>query len=268
MDERKKSLFKAKLEEIKKEIVTSAQEIRLTPMEETVQDFVLEIRMPVTAQEVSEKMGDKYPSLKHRTHASATLNSLVSKGILGKFKVGYSYYFISPKEAVMEIMKRRGEESNKCSPAVAVVAFTTLISTGVAAPSLSNSGSDAWKHQLDISIKENSGTTLTDYQVLIEFKGTLPGEAQNNGADIRFRIISNQVGDFNVNGRIIYYFDNEKDKGEDCTLNLPIKVKGVDPTQTHAPPVPPNSTEKPIPGFGLVLGISGLLFLIILKRKW
>ncbi|MCZ7401062.1 MAG: hypothetical protein O8C61_02440 [Candidatus Methanoperedens sp.] len=116
VDERKKSLFKAKLEEIKKELVTSAQEVKLTPMEEAVRDLVLEIRMPITAQEVSEKIGDNYPSLKYRTHASATLNSLVSKGILGKFKVGYSYYFTSPKEVVMEMLKRRGEEPNKCSP--------------------------------------------------------------------------------------------------------------------------------------------------------
>ncbi|MBU4374774.1 MAG: hypothetical protein KKD69_02095 [Euryarchaeota archaeon] len=117
VDERKKSLFKAKLEEIKKELATSAQEVKLTPMEEAVRDMVLGIRMPVTAQEVSEKIGDRYPSLKYRTHASAALNSLVSKGILGKFKVGYSYYFTSPKEAVMELMKRRGEELGKCSPA-------------------------------------------------------------------------------------------------------------------------------------------------------
>lgn len=112
VDERKKSLFKAKLEEIKKELATSAQEIKLTPMEEAVRDLVLEIRMPITAQEVSEKIGDEYSSLKYRTHASAALNSLVSKGILGKFKEGYSFYFTSPKEAVMVVMKRRGEEGS------------------------------------------------------------------------------------------------------------------------------------------------------------
>ncbi len=33
-------------------------------------------------------------------------------------------------------------------------------------------------------------------------------------------IKSNQVGDFNVNGRIIYYFGDDKDKSEDQTLNL------------------------------------------------
>ncbi|MBU4492555.1 MAG: DUF11 domain-containing protein [Euryarchaeota archaeon] len=45
------------------------------------------------------------------------------------------------------------------------------------------------------------------------------------GRDIEVRIKSNQVGDFNVNGRIIYYFGDDKEKAEDQTLNLPIKVR-------------------------------------------
>ena len=50
------------------------------------------------------------------------LNSLVGKGILGKFKVGYNYHFTSPKEAVNEQLKRRDkirrdEIPQECSPA-------------------------------------------------------------------------------------------------------------------------------------------------------
>jgi hypothetical protein len=41
----------------------------------------------------------------------------VSNGVLGKFKVGYSYYFTTPKDAVMERFKKREEESGRCSPA-------------------------------------------------------------------------------------------------------------------------------------------------------
>ena len=55
-------------------------------------------------------------NLKHVTHASVVLNSLVSKGILGKFKFGYNYYFASPKEAVNEQLKRSGEIPQECSP--------------------------------------------------------------------------------------------------------------------------------------------------------
>lgn len=47
------------------------------------------------------------------------LNALVSKGLLGKIKIGKSFYFTSPEEAVIECLKRRGEEPNLC-PAVRI----------------------------------------------------------------------------------------------------------------------------------------------------
>jgi hypothetical protein len=69
---------------------------------------------------------------------------------------------------------------------IAVLVIVCLVGTG-AAVSLSNSGGGTWKYQRDISIKENSGTTLTDYQVLIELKeADFPVEAKSDGADIRF----------------------------------------------------------------------------------
>ncbi len=43
-----------------------------------------------------------------------------------------------------------------------------------------------------------------------------------DGKDIEVHIKSNQVGDFNVKGRIVYYFGNDKDKAEDHSLTLPI----------------------------------------------
>ncbi len=69
---------------------------------------------------------------------------------------------------------------------IAALALIVLVGTGAAA-SLSNSGGGTWKFQREISIKENSGTELTDYQVLIELKGAdFPGEAKSDGADVRF----------------------------------------------------------------------------------
>jgi hypothetical protein len=115
-EERKRNIFVAKLQEVKNEVKAIDQEIRFTRMEQSVLDFVLEKLQPLTAGEVSDGMGAEYPSLRHRTHASSVLNSLVSKGVLGKIKVGQSYYFTSPVEAVMECLKRRGEEPDRCSP--------------------------------------------------------------------------------------------------------------------------------------------------------
>ncbi|MEA3282109.1 MAG: reverse transcriptase N-terminal domain-containing protein [Euryarchaeota archaeon] len=85
------------------------------PMERGVLDFVLAKKQPLNAREVSGGMGDRYSSLRHKTHASSVLNSLVSKGSLGKIKIRPSYYFTTPEEAVIECLKRRGEEPDRCS---------------------------------------------------------------------------------------------------------------------------------------------------------
>jgi len=44
------------------------------------------------------------------------------------------------------------------------------------------------------------------------------------GKDIEVRIVANQVGNFNVNGRVVYYFGNNKKDAEDYTFSLPIQV--------------------------------------------
>ena len=115
-EERKRNIFVVKLQELANELKAIDQEIRLTPMAQDVLDFVLAGKQPLNAGEVSDGLGVKHPSLRHRTHASSVLNSLVSKGVLGKIKVGRSYYFTSPVEAVMECLKKRGEEPDRCSP--------------------------------------------------------------------------------------------------------------------------------------------------------
>jgi len=115
-EERKRNIFVVRLQEVRNEVKAIDQEITFTPMERSVLDFVLAGKQPLNASEVSDGMGAEYPSLLHRTHASSVLNSLVSKGVLGKIKVGRSYCFTSPEEAVMECLKRRGEEPDRCSP--------------------------------------------------------------------------------------------------------------------------------------------------------
>ena len=115
-DERKRNIFGAKLQDVRNEAKAIDQKIALTPMEQGVLDFVIATKQPLNAGEVSGGLGAEYPSLRHRTHASSVLNSLVSKRTLGKIKIGNSYYFTTPKEAVMECLKKRGEEPDRCSP--------------------------------------------------------------------------------------------------------------------------------------------------------
>ncbi len=76
------------------------------------------------------------------------------------------------------------------------------------------------------------------------------------GRDIEVRIESNQPGDFNVEGRVVYYFGEDIENVEDYTLNLPIQV------EAKSYPV-----EKTLPGFKLASLALVLVAVFILKRR-
>lgn len=116
IDERKKEILITKLVEMQRQFYTLGQEIKLTKSEEAVKGLVLGMNRPLTSQDVADNIGDKYKSLKYKTHASTALNSLVEKGILGRIKKGNVNYYIDTKEAIIEQLKRRGETPDNCSP--------------------------------------------------------------------------------------------------------------------------------------------------------
>ena len=75
-----------------------------------------------------------------------------------------------------------------------------------------------------------------------------PGDGKN----IEVRIKTNQQGDFNVKGEIIYYYGDDNSTAEDQTLNLPIKVREI-------PKTPAPISQSPTLSFWvsiLVFGIS------------
>jgi hypothetical protein len=75
-----------------------------------------------------------------------------------------------------------------------------LIATTLASAEFSN-----WQYQREITIQENSGETLHDYQVLVELDGSdFPEEAQADGDDIRFT---------GVDGHELSYWIEEFDAG-------------------------------------------------------
>jgi hypothetical protein len=76
------------------------------------------------------------------------------------------------------------------------------------------------------------------------------------GRDIEVRIETNQPGNFNVEGRVVYYFGKNIKNAEDYTLNLPIKVE----SKSYI-------SDKTIPGFTLASLIFVLMILFILKRN-
>ena len=116
-DTRRRNVLLIKLNEIQKEMSKLSLEVSLTKAEEMLRSIVLGARKPPTVQEITAKVGDEFQSLKHVSHAYVVLNSLAGKGVLGKFKFRYNYHFTCPKEAVNEIIKRRNESPQECSPA-------------------------------------------------------------------------------------------------------------------------------------------------------
>jgi len=85
---------------------------------------------------------------------------------------------------------------------------------------------------------------------------------RGDGRDIEVGIKTNQVGDFNVKGRIIYYFGDNQSTAEDHTLNLPIKVRkeGALAQNEESP------AQKQTPGFGIIADIIAILFISLKKR--
>lgn len=91
-----------------------------------------------------------------------------------------------------------------------------------------------------------------------------PGE----GKDIEVRIVANQVGNFNVNGRVVYYFGENKKNVEDYTLDLPIYVKEAPDTSEVQPmPEPTPETHNATSGFGVGSITLILLVAFILRRN-
>ena len=86
------------------------------------------------------------------------------------------------------------------------------------------------------------------------------------GKDIEVRIVPNQIGDdFQVEGRIIYYFGDDLATREDHTLNLPITVRAK-PDDGQKPST--DSEESKTPGFGVLVAVIGLLMTAyLIKRK-
>jgi len=97
--------------------------------------------------------------------------------------------------------------------------------------------------------KSGAGQYTTTYELK-------PG----TGKDIEVAIRSNQVGDFNVNGRIIYYFGDDIDEAEDHTLNLPIKVRAE-------PGVEQTESPQDTPGFAALVAAAGVLLVVLLIKR-
>ena len=95
-------------------------------------------------------------------------------------------------------------------------------------------------------VQSGAGQYTTTYELE-------PGQ----GRDIEVRIESYQPGEFNVKGRVVYYFGENIKNAEDYTLELPIKVKAE-----------PGSSQNATPGFTVSGLVAVLIAVLILKRNY
>ena len=74
------------------------------------------------------------------------------------------------------------------SKIIALGIVLVLLASGIGSVSaFSNSGDGDWKYYKEITVKENSGETLTNFQVLVELKpANFPANANSDGSDLRF----------------------------------------------------------------------------------
>jgi len=125
------------------------------------------------------------------------------------------------------------------------------------------------KMHVQVIIIPPSGMSVTSSEFSKSAAGQFTANYQlepGDGKDIEVRIRSNQVGDFNVNGRIIYYFGDDKEKAEDQTLNLPIKVRAK--YNVEMTTAAPQSDKQNTPGFAFLVGLLGLVVAMrFIKRK-
>ncbi|MEA1894260.1 MAG: LamG-like jellyroll fold domain-containing protein [Euryarchaeota archaeon] len=88
------------------------------------------------------------------------------------------------------------------------------------------------------------------------------------GRDIEVGIRSNQVGDFVVNGEVIYYFGDDKENAEEHLLSLPITVRArPDSQQDTSAPTATSKDGKGVPEFEAVLAAAGGVACSIIDQK-
>ena len=113
---------------------------------------------------------------------------------------------------------------------------------------------------LQLILKVPSGMSITSTEFVESGMGQYtatytvePGKGRPIGVNIK----TNQVGEFNVEGDICYYFGDDKSTVEYRRVVLPVKVNPIStPTPTGTKPTP-SPTETP--GFELIFTIVGLL---------
>jgi len=121
---------------------------------------------------------------------------------------------------------------------------------------------------LQVIIIPPSGMSVTSS----EFSKTAAGQYASNyqldpgdGRDIEINMRSNEAGEFNVKGRIMYYFGDQKDKSQYYETELPIKVRRPTVlTDTKSKLPQQNEAKKGMMGFEIILVGVGMIAIVLI----
>lgn len=124
------------------------------------------------------------------------------------------------------------------------------------------------KMNAQVIILPSSGMSVTS----AEFTKVSAGQFAANyilepgdGRDIEINLRSNQVGEFNIKGRVVYYFGEDKENTQDYALDLPVTVRRPTVlTDSKIKNPEQNEVKKGMMGFELILiGVGIIAFVII-----
>lgn len=110
--------------------------------------------------------------------------------------------------------------------------------------------------------KSGAGQFTSDYEI-----------ESGVGRDIEVAIVANQVGNFTVEGRVVYYFEDDIKNAEDYMLELPIRVRSVGagpgPSVTSSGPTPISTPGRlfGLSGFIVLIAVIGALIAAVLIKK-
>lgn len=95
----------------------------------------------------------------------------------------------------------REMKSKKLILGLVILAIIVIVDSSGIVSAFSNSSGGDWKYYREITIKENSGKNLSDYQILVELNSSsFPANAKSDGSDIRFSDKSGKELDYWIGG--------------------------------------------------------------------
>lgn len=123
------------------------------------------------------------------------------------------------------------------------------------------------KMHAQIIILPSSGMSVTS----AEFTKVSAGQFASNyvlepgdGRDININLRSNQAGEFNIKGRVVYYFGEDKDNIQDYALDLPVTVRRPTVlTDSKIKNPQQDEVKKGMMGFEIILIGVGMIAIIL-----